>query len=342
MSTLFSRIGDFLHQNRPWYKLPRLLAMPRLIQIRDELRARNLYDTEEPSMAVTDGRVDASLREGRTIDGSFNDLKGPHMGAAGRRFGRNVPLAEAFPDTPNLMKPSPRVVSRELMTRQAFQPATILNLLAASWIQFMVHDWFVHKKGSPADAVEVPMTADDPWPAKPMKIVPTEVDPAPAGSTRPPAFVNANSHWWDGSQIYGCDAATAAAVRTGQHGKLRVNSNGRLPIDPATGLEVTGFTENVWIGLSMLHALFALEHNSICDELRTKFADRDDQWMFTLSRIPEIRWAICLSRSYSRPTTVWWPVERRRCATTFSSGVSSPVNSSRSAGVKRPARCLRG
>ena len=46
------------------------------------------------------------------------------------------------------MKPSPRRVSLELLTRTTFQPATILNVIAAAWIQFMVHDWFVHKKGT--------------------------------------------------------------------------------------------------------------------------------------------------------------------------------------------------
>ena len=70
------------------------------------------------------------------------------MGAAGIRFGRNVPLKDTFPDIANMMNPSPRRVSLELLTRTTFQPATILNVIAAAWIQFMVHDWFVHKKGN--------------------------------------------------------------------------------------------------------------------------------------------------------------------------------------------------
>jgi hypothetical protein len=285
MPSLFGRIGDFLHGRRPWYKLPRLLAMPRLIEIRNQLRQENLHDTEEPPLPVHSGPVDEAVRTGRTIDGAWNDLKCPVMGAAGRRFGRNVPLAETFPDKARLLSPSPRQVSRELMTRTAFQPATILNLLAASWIQFMVHDWFVHRKGRPEDAVEIPLAAGDPWPDKPMKVTPTAPDPAPAGSQRPPAYMNENSHWWDGSQIYGCDAASAARIRTGAHGKVRVNPDGRLPVDPATGLEITGFTENFWIGLSMLHALFALEHNAICDALRAAFPSMDDQALFTKARL---------------------------------------------------------
>ena len=48
------------------------------------------------------------------------------------------------------------------MTRDEFQPATILNLLAASWIQFMVHDWFVHDR-SETDRIDIPTPAGDDW-----------------------------------------------------------------------------------------------------------------------------------------------------------------------------------
>ena len=41
------------------------------------------------------------------------------------------------------------MVSRELLTRHDFIPATSLNLLAAAWIQFMVKDWFSHGAGDP-------------------------------------------------------------------------------------------------------------------------------------------------------------------------------------------------
>ena len=283
--SLLSKIGDFLHTRRPWYKLPRLLAVPQLIQIRNQLRQENLHDTEDPPLAVHGGPVDEAVRTGRTNDGTWNDLKCPHMGAVGARFGRNFPLSETFPDTARLLEPSPRTVSRELMTRHSFQPATVLNLLAASWIQFMVHDWVVHKKGAPDDVVEIPLDAADPWPAKPMKVVRSAVDPQPPGSTHPPAYVNENSHWWDGSQIYGCDTDTSASVRAGQHGKLLIDPDGRLPVDPKTGREVTGFTENAWIGLSMLHGLFALEHNAICDALRAKYPDASDDWLFAKARL---------------------------------------------------------
>ena len=55
-----------------------------------------------------------------------------------------------------LLEPNPRLVSRELLTRKEFKPATTLNLLAAAWIQFEVHDWFSHGKSETADPVAHP------------------------------------------------------------------------------------------------------------------------------------------------------------------------------------------
>jgi hypothetical protein len=266
---LFGRIGDFLNRRKPWYELPRLLAMPRLVQIRDELRAKNLHDTEEPALERKEipPDLDPALRAARTVDGTYNDLHYPAMGSCGRRFGRNVPLEHTFPDTVNLMNPSPRLVSRELMTRHEFQPVPFLNLLAAAWIQFMVHDWFVHKRGPVSEGVEIPLVPGDDW-SDPAMTVPRSVpEPAPPGSTRPPAYANPNSHWWDASQIYGSDPETARRLRSGEGGKLRIEPTGLLPVDPATGLAFSGFTDNWWIGLAMLHVLFTLEHNHICDRL---------------------------------------------------------------------------
>ena len=131
-----------------WWDLPRPAQGIKLYQIREELREKNLHDTEEPPLETSATPPAGDAHNVRTSDGTYNDLTCPRMGSAGMRFGRNVPLSEAFPDTANLMNPSPRRVSLELLTRTTFQPATILNVIAAAWIQFMVHDWFVHKKGS--------------------------------------------------------------------------------------------------------------------------------------------------------------------------------------------------
>jgi hypothetical protein len=286
-SNLFGRISEFLETRRPWYKLPRVLSMPRLIEIRNELREKNLHDTEEPPMPRQEipGDLDPKLRAERTVDGTYNDLNYPLMGSCGRRFGRNMPLEHVFPDTANLLIPNPRIVSRELMTRDEFKPVLVLNLLAASWIQFQVHDWFVHKRSPADEVIEIPAAPGDDWGEPSIKARRTIAEPAPPGSTRPPAYANPNSHWWDGSQIYGSDPLIAKKLRTHEGGKIRVEATGQLPVDPASGIHFSGFTDNWWVGLAMLHTLFTLEHNHICDRLAALHADWDDDRLYGRAKL---------------------------------------------------------
>ena len=286
MDALTKRIGGLL-QRRAWYQLPRFLAYARLVEIRNELREKNLHDTEEPPLekqAVPPAAdLDPAIREARTTDGTSNDLQYPRMGAVGCRFGRNVPLQHTVPDTANLLVPNPRTVSRELMTREQFQPATILNLLAAAWIQFMVHDWFVHKR-SKTEFIDIPTQPGDEFGAS-IRVPRSVPEPAPAGSTRPPAYANLNSHWWDASQIYGCDREMAAKLRTQNNGKLRIEPTGLLPVDPETGVHFSGFSDNWWIGLAMLHTLFTLEHNYIADLLAHQNPRWTDEQLFRKAKL---------------------------------------------------------
>jgi len=275
-----------MSRDKEWFELPRPAAAGRLIEIRNELRAKNLHDTEDPPFPQAQGPIPAEAKAGRTPDGEFNDLKCPMMGSTGARFGRNVPLSEAFPDTANLMNPNPRTISQELFTRDTFQPATILNVMAAAWIQFQTHDWFVHRTGTMDSAHEIPLADGDPWPEHPMRLPKTPIDPQKhADPKRPPAYVNDNSHWWDGSQVYGSTAAVQASLRTGEKGKVKVGDDCRLALDPVTGLEVTGMTANAWVALSLLHGLFALEHNAVCDRLAKEYPQWDDQQLFTKARL---------------------------------------------------------
>ncbi len=269
-----------------WFNLPRPAQGIRLYQIREEMREKNLADTEEPPLETSTSPPAGDAYNIRTRDWTYNDLKCPRMGSAGMRFGRNVPLSEAFPDTANLLTPSPRRVSLELLTRTTFQPATILNVIAAAWIQFMVHDWFVHKKGSWSFTHDIPLDNGDTWHERPMRVPKTPADaPKVEGSERPPAYINENTHWWDGSAVYGSSPASQATLRAGRDGKVLVSPSGRLGIDPVTGREITGFTENGWVGLSLLHGLFALEHNAICDHLKKHNTKWDDERLFQQARL---------------------------------------------------------
>ncbi|MGH2400829.1 MAG: peroxidase family protein, partial [bacterium] len=155
--------------DKDWYDLPYPAAAAKLIEARDELRQKNLHDTEDPPLETRDAPAGPEGQSSRTNDGTYNDLRCPRMGSAGVRLGRNVPLSETMPDTANLLNPNPRTVSLELMTRTTFQPAEIVNVIAAAWIQFMVHDWFQHKKGVWTHTHDIPLAAADTWHERPMR-----------------------------------------------------------------------------------------------------------------------------------------------------------------------------
>lgn len=286
---LISAIRNLFGQNKPWYEQPRLKAMRSLIGIRDALRKENLHDTEDAPLTggLPPAAPDSSQRKYRQTEGTYNDLKFPKMGAVDTRFGRNFPLKDTRPDNANLMNPNPRLVSKVLLTRHSFQPATILNLLAAAWIQFQVHDWFSHGKTDAANGeFEIPLDAADDWPRRPMRVPKTEPDAHPSpDANRRPTFTNHVTHWWDGSQIYGSHKTIAAKVRTGQDGKLKVTDSGILPLDGQTGLDLTAIVDNWWIGLSMLHTLFTLEHNAIATELKRRNPHWEDEQLFQTARL---------------------------------------------------------
>jgi hypothetical protein len=281
-----------INRTRPWYRLPFLLGLFNLIALRDELREANLIDTRTPGDATRTPGVDlasapVAVRRFRTADGGFDDLSDPDMGRANTRFARNVPLTSAWPASgADLMEPSPREISRRLMRREVFTPATSINLLAAAWIQFQSHDWFAHGRQKDGEPIEVPIDESDDWFEHPMRIPRTEPDSTRTEADRelPPTYLNTQSHWWDASAIYGSSAERREQVRSRVHGKL-VLTDGHLPLDPATGIARTGFSENWWVGLGLLHTLFSLEHNAVCDRLHAEHPAMTDDELFGTAQL---------------------------------------------------------
>ncbi|MGH3094242.1 MAG: peroxidase family protein, partial [Gaiellaceae bacterium] len=138
---LYNGASSWLDRKRGWDRLSTPLGLAALVGIRNVLRQRNLHDTNDAP--TVDARpvppFEARLLASRTADGTYNDLADPAMGRAGSRFGRNVPVDRTFPEPePHVLEPSPRVVSRELLTRDPFQEATSVNALVAAWLQFMI------------------------------------------------------------------------------------------------------------------------------------------------------------------------------------------------------------
>jgi hypothetical protein len=230
---VYNAVATKLDRRFGWDKLPLPLSLAVLIGLRNELRRHNLHDSDllptATPPALPDPPRDYSVR---TADGSYNDLGAPRAGMAGARFGRNIPLDRINPDPEaTLVEPSPREISRRLLTRTEFLPATSVNVLVSAWLQFMIKDWFSHGRGDAGHAIKIPLAADDGWPQDPMLVPRTMADPTrPAHAQGPPTSVNVLSHWWDLSSIYGTSEKETRARRTHDGGRMRVGADGVIPL----------------------------------------------------------------------------------------------------------------
>ncbi|KAK3368588.1 heme peroxidase-domain-containing protein [Podospora didyma] len=290
-------IGAFHLINKviPWYKLPGIFGAFNLAFLRIELRQFNLYDgyasPAAQGTAVSEPLTDPRYIGARNSDGKFNSLELPLMGCAGMRLGRNFPRhLTPKPTEEELMTPNPRMISDRFMARKdgRFIPATTLNLLAAAWIQFQTHDWFNHEQSDEKINIPIPEGGDK-WVEEHMKLYRTKPDAAlDPSDVKCPGYRNLNTAWWDGSQIYGSSEAVTQTLRTQQpDGKLLLDTHGLVSFLPRDeqGNPLTGFNNNWWIGMELLHTLFALEHNSICDRLKAAHPDMTGDQIFDKARL---------------------------------------------------------
>nr|WP_294692502.1 peroxidase family protein [uncultured Friedmanniella sp.] len=324
---LVAAVAHLLDRRFGWDKLPVPLGLLTLVGLRQRLRERNLYDTgvrdvEEPP--------DPRWLTARTPDGTYNDLSKPAMGAYSSRFGRNVPLEKTFPQPePAIMDPSPRRVSKELLTRDKLIPAVGANVLVSAWLQFEVHDWFSHGKNIAENPWQVQLADDDEWHERPMKIERTRPDPDydPA-SGQPPTYITDDSHWWDGSQVYGSGNEMVELLR-GENGKLRLDPDGMLPADLDQKIDLTGVAGNFWLGLGLLHTLFTHEHNAIVDMLQKNYPGMSEDEVYDkgrlinaalMAKIHTVEWTPAV---ISHPTTKlamnanWWGLAGERLTKRF-------------------------
>ncbi|KAF4534017.1 Peroxidase family protein [Lasiodiplodia theobromae] len=214
------------------------------------------------------------------------------MGSRCMRFGRNFPRkVTEKPSENELWTPNPRLLSERIMARQpgGFKPATSLNLLAAAWIQFQTHDWFFHETSD--DSFDIPLPPGDDWQGGSMKLPRTKPDDIlDTSDIRCPGYKNTLTAWWDASQIYGpTEEATRKLRGETPDGKLTL-----VPIEGGAGFVLprdkfgdveTGFSNNWWTGIEMLHTLFAMEHNAICDKLRKSYPDWTGDQIFDKARL---------------------------------------------------------
>jgi hypothetical protein len=277
-------IAEKLDRSAGWDRLPLRLAIVSLMGIRQRLRARNLYDTRPARPPAAAGCETENLSEqrsgARTLDGRGNDPGDPAMGAAQSPFGRNAP--PMIEDDGALYTPHALEVSERLLTRHEFFPAETLNLLAAAWVQFEVHDWFAHQTAEydPTDLARLGTMPN--VPADPRPLITNTDD-----ERRYPAFVSDQTHWWDASQLYGAREDFAKDIREGADGKVKVDGELLKVMEryTATSGGTTAAVPNLWIGSALFHILFAKEHNAICGWLAKQHPTWDDKRLFQKARL---------------------------------------------------------
>ncbi|HJU64385.1 MAG TPA: peroxidase family protein, partial [Gemmatimonadaceae bacterium] len=287
--------------------LKRAMQLLKLAFMRNSLFANNLVrpypDGSKTAFWETEDGPPEFARWCRTADGSWNDLHrdpdgryDPMVGAAWTRFYRNVGDDIGLESTRPKPNPGTNPVNVRALSRAMLAPrggrteVPFLNLWAAAWIQFMIHDWVSHGSPDRGAVDRIPLPPDDPMRSYSVETldIPASVfdlSRSDADAGRPPTFVNEVTHWWDGSQLYGSDEPTQRSLRSGAMGKLLLTDDGTLPIDSGTGMERTGFVRNWWVGLGMLHTLFAREHNAICERLQGAYPDWDDERLFQTARL---------------------------------------------------------
>lgn len=203
----------------------------------------------------------------RSSDGTCNNLEMPLMGAVDTPFDRSTAASDDHPDGNADETLVASILQRPLDGQDDPSRQAWFNQIAVAWVQFMTHDWFAHDK--------------------------TES----LSNTNTTTLSNKVTHWWDGSQIYGSSDEEKESVRA-SGGKLLLDENDEIDYTDE-GLPITGFTDNFWSGLHVMHTIFAREHNYIVDELSSLYPSMTDDELFETARL-------CISAVIAKIHTVEW------------------------------------
>ena len=295
----------------PWHKLPQWTILPFVIlYFRRRMMRLNLIEVPQPPGTVPTDRPAKLADEDRPLyrdaDGYGNNGADAYAGTSGAAVGRNIPLIPE--DARDSMGyPEPQLVAQKLLARRpgahteyasGFRPAGLqLNIMAAAWIQAMIHDWQDHELDH-SQTVQFPDGATHGCPLKQFSTEPTR-NAAPAGSGQT-AYLNPRTAWWDASFVYGQNAEAVARARTRKGGKVRVDAD-MMPIDP-DGTVPVGDQMNTWAGVALLQDVFLREHNMIADAVAAAEPELNDEGIFRKARL-------AVAAIVAKIHTIDWTVE---------------------------------
>lgn len=260
-----------------WHRLPVIIGAAYL-GIRRHLHQRyNLLPVGE----INGQRYNTEEFAYRTADGKCNHPSDDTIGSQGTFLGRNMPPSSS---PYGLLEPHPTVVASKLLARKKFiDNGKQFNMIACSWIQFMIHDWVDHLEDTEQIEIRAPDEISSGCPLKSFKFFKTKkvsIDLCHLKNGSP----NTRTPWWDGSVIYGNDKEGMRRVRTFKDGKLKISEDGLLQHNEK-GIPISGDVRNCWAGFSLLQALFVKEHNAVCDMLKVNYPDLDDEQLYRHARL---------------------------------------------------------
>ncbi|KAL4574624.1 hypothetical protein LXL04_021459 [Taraxacum kok-saghyz] len=266
-----------------WHRLPVLLGLGYLTLRRYLHQRYNLLHVG----SMSGDKYDVGKYFHRTADGKFNHPTDDAVGSKGTLFGRNMPPCttkfgcDLYLTTIKLLDPHPSVVATKLLERRQFVDCgNQFNMIACSWLQFMIHDWIDHMEDTNQIEILAPV---DQCPLKSFKFYRSKE--ISTGTVQPnTGFINTRTPWWDGSVIYGNDEIGMRKVRSYKDGKLKISRDGLLEHDDKW-IPISGDVRNCWAGFSLLQALFVKEHNVVCDMLIEHYPEFDDEKLFHHARL---------------------------------------------------------
>ncbi|WOL13037.1 alpha-dioxygenase 1-like [Canna indica] len=278
-----------LDKYKLWYKLPVLLGLIYLEQRRTLQEKYNLLDVGD----IVATPFDPEEYPYRSDNGEYNDPENRKAGSQNTFFGRNMlPMEQKN----QLMSPEPAIVATKLLARRSVYKDTgkQFNLIAASWIQFMVHDWIDHLEDTQQVVLTAPETVAKQCPLKSFRFYSTKEIPTNREAIKT-GHHNIRTSWWDGSVVYGSEGKKEAKVRSFIDGKLKIADNNLLQHD-ANGIAVSGDIRNSWAGVSTLQALFIKEHNA------EEYPNLNDEELYQYARL-------VTSAVIAKIHTIDWTVE---------------------------------
>ena len=321
---------SFIQGTLPWHRWPEPWGIIPLAIHRNILERENLFPSpgvETPALTIYLHGMTSSLRGdsstygqngtssnnpklpvARPDNGFGANILHPLAGAQGSPFGRNCPAITKKLRLNDSADPPVQEVAQKLLARRTsdeFYPAGMqLNVLAAVWIQGMVHDWVGHY--------------DDHGPDGEVRLEDGQHYGCPLESfsfrrtlERPndDAYDSFRTHWWDASWLYGQSPVSVSKTRSFRDGKVRLsethpNTKAGSRSDTGTYYNTTGDSMNSWLGLSLLQELFLKEHNAVADAIAKNHPELegDDDKIFGMARL-------VISAELAKIHTIDWTIE---------------------------------